>query len=65
MAKNRKKMLKVYSGYAIFQSDVKAADKYKVTSQPKIYKTKEAAKKGLEALLKKGWTRSELKILKY
>ena len=56
---------KSYSGYAIFLSHVKAKDKYKVTSPPKVYKTKAQAMQELGKLIQKGWKKSELKILKY
>ncbi|PTB97994.1 hypothetical protein C9994_00105 [Marivirga lumbricoides] len=52
-------------GFAIFGSEVKASDKYKVQSKPKVYITKKAAMIALNKMLKKGWKRSELKILRY
>ncbi|GAA5036662.1 hypothetical protein GCM10011506_29980 [Marivirga lumbricoides] len=53
------------SGFAIFGAEVKASDKYKVQSKPKVYITKKAAMIALDKMLKKGWKRSELKILRY
>lgn len=53
------------NGYAIFGSEVKAEDKYRVQSKPKVYTTKAQAEKELARMIKKGWKRSELKILKY
>jgi len=52
-------------GYAIFGSDLKASDKYRVLSKPKVYRTKKEAESALKQMLRKGWKRSELKILKY
>jgi len=52
-------------GYAIFGSEVKPSDKYRVQSKPKVYRTKKEAETALKQMLKKGWKRSELKILKY
>ena len=52
-------------GYAIFGSEVKAEDEYRVQSKPKVYRTKKEAETALKQMLKKGWKRSELKILKY
>lgn len=52
-------------GYAIFESEVKASDKYRMQSKPKVYRTKKEAETALRQMLKKGWKRSELKILKY
>ena len=59
------KPVKRGEGYAIFGSEVKASDKYRVQSKPKVYRTKKAAEAALKQMLKKGWKRSELKILKY
>ena len=61
----KKKTIKPVSGYAIFDSDVKASDKYMVTSKPEVYKTKVAALAALRALVKSGHPRSSLKILTY
>ena len=52
-------------GYAIFTSDVKAADKYRVDKTPQVYLTRKEAEQALERFIKKGWKRSELKIMKY
>ena len=52
-------------GYAIFLSYVKAGDKYRIPSKPKVYKTRALAEKALKKELGKGWKKSELKILKY
>ncbi|MGK7390279.1 MAG: hypothetical protein ACNS60_08005 [Candidatus Cyclobacteriaceae bacterium M2_1C_046] len=52
-------------GHAIFGSEVKASDKYRVQSKPKVYRTKKEAESALKQMLRKGWKRSELKILKY
>jgi hypothetical protein len=52
-------------GYAIFGSEVNASDKYRVQSKPKVYRTKKEAESALKQMLKKGWKRSDLKILKY
>ncbi|GAA5030780.1 hypothetical protein GCM10011506_22120 [Marivirga lumbricoides] len=52
-------------GYAIFGSEVKSADKYRVQSKPKVYRTKKEAETALKQMLKKGWKRTELKILRY
>ena len=60
-----KQRRKIYQGYAIFTSDIKAKDKYKVTSPPRVYKTKARALEELGKLIQKGWKKSELKILKY
>lgn len=59
------KPIKRGQGYAIFGSEVKAEDKYNVQSKPKVYTTKSLAEKALNLMLKNGWKRSELKILKY
>lgn len=53
------------NGYAIFGNEVKAEDKYRVQSKPKVYPTKAQAEKELARMIKKGWKRPELKILKY
>lgn len=65
--KKRRKLtpIKQGQGYAIFGSEVKASDKYRVQSKPKVYRTKKEAETALGQMLKKGWKRSELKILKY
>lgn len=69
--KTKKKSLKpskkpkMGKGYAIFGSEVKAEDKYRLQSKPKVYTTKAQAEKELARMIKKGWKRSELKILKY
>lgn len=52
-------------GYAIFTSDVKAADKYRVDKVPQVYATRAEAERALKSYLRKGWKRSELKIMKY
>lgn len=57
--------IKKGQGYAIFGSIVKASDKYRVQSKPKVYHTKKEAESALKQMLRKGWKRSELKILKY
>ena len=59
------KPVKRGEGYAIFGSEIKASDKYRVQSKPKVYRTKKEAETALKQMLKKGWKRSELKILKY
>jgi len=59
------KAIKLGEGYAIFGSEVKARDKYRVQSKPKVYRTKKEAESALKQMLKKGWKRSDLKILKY
>ena len=51
--------------YAVFTSDVKAANKYRVDKSPQVYATREEAEQALKRFLKKGWKRSELKIMKY
>ncbi|HNP17019.1 MAG: hypothetical protein RIG62_13920 [Cyclobacteriaceae bacterium] len=66
--KKRRKLttpIKKGQGYAIFDSEVKASDKYRVHSKPKVYRTKKEAKTALRQMLKKGWKQSDLKILKY
>lgn len=52
-------------GYAIFSSEVKARDKYRTRSKPKVYRTQKEVETALKAMLRKGWKRSDLKILKY
>lgn len=61
----KKKTTKKAFGYAIFDSDVKASDKYMVTSKPKVYQTKAAALAALRELVKSGHLRSALKVLRY
>ena len=54
---------KIYSGYALFTDDVKASDKYRVTTRSgKIFNTKEEAK--AFAILKWGSAKGT-KIMKY
>jgi hypothetical protein len=49
-------------GYAIYTSDVKAEDKYKVTHLPRrIFKTRKAAK---ATLIREGLSQKDFKILK-
>jgi hypothetical protein len=57
--------IKKGQGYAIFGSEVKSSDKYRVQSKPKVYRNKKEAETVLRQMLKKGWKRSDLKILKY
>ena len=59
------KSIKRGEGYAIFGSEVKVVDKYRVQSKPKVYPTKAQAEKELSKMVKNGWKRSELKILRY
>ena len=61
----KRKTTKTASGYAIFDSNVKASDKYIATSKPKVYKTKAEASRALKKLIQKGHRRTDLKILSY